>query len=81
MIPVRKSLRLLTVIAIQFTLTTTQPSSAKSSGTHRLTVHLPAFCNVLVKPSITFLWVEMHNQMKVITHDGKGINCDCEVLS
>jgi len=29
----------------------------------------------------TRLWIKIHDQIKVIAHDGKGIDGDCEVLS
>ena len=34
-----------------------------------------------ITPTFHSLWIEIHNQMKVIAHDGKRINGDCEVLS
>ena len=46
--------------------------------------HAPKRFSALIiggTPSIALLWVKIHNQMKVITHDGKGVDGDCEVLS
>ena len=34
-----------------------------------------------MSPSKTCLWIKIHDQIKVIAHDGKGINGHCEVLS
>jgi hypothetical protein len=34
-----------------------------------------------ITPTFHSLWIEIHNQMKVIAHDGKGINGHCKVLS
>ena len=34
-----------------------------------------------MSPSKTCLWIKIHDQIKVIAHDRKGIDGDCEVLS
>ena len=34
-----------------------------------------------ITPTFHSLWIEIHNQMKVIAHDSKGIDGDREVLS
>jgi hypothetical protein len=46
--------------------------------------HAPKRFSALIiggTPSIALLWIEVHNQMKEIAHDGKGIYGDREVLS